>query len=119
MAADRSEWAEMAARHISGFMAIETSWWQEFIQDAPAAWLKLRVKLPSVARKVAWLRGQVARTLAVAVDALDYVKFGSGRELIEELLFDGRRSFGKVEDDLIRTNVRASVPEFEVYWGVS
>lgn len=112
MAWGLEEMAVGAARLLNGFMDIETDWWQDFKLTAESAWLKLKRKVATIASKKVWLRGQVEKSLAVVVDALDYLERGQGWEFLNELLADGRKRYSKVDEDLIKFNSGDGLTEF-------
>lgn len=115
MASDPSKWAEMAGRLLSGFVKVNTSWWTDFTGAVAASWLKLRRKLPTVARIEKWLRRQVAPSFATYVQALSQGDADVLAETVNELLKVGQEGLTSKHRALINAADPGSIPEFAVY----
>lgn len=93
----------LAANILTGFVTVASEWWESFMIDVKAAWVKLHQAAPTVERIKNWLYEQVAASFVTFIGAVSYGDQAAINGEVNKLITQGKKRLQKRHYSMMRS----------------
>lgn len=107
-----NDMAALAANILTGFMTVVSEWWEKFMVDVKAAWVRVRQNIPTVESIKNWLYSQVATSLVTYIGAVSGGETHTIKGEIDKLITQGKKGLQNRHYEMMRNYQADTAIEF-------